>query len=430
MDKSKKDIPGFFYDEKKRRYFKIFENHAIDVLYPYSLENIRKRNKNDLEMKKKVLFTQTAQKTETNFFQRNIDREVGRQRIGSMSQHIACSYDALWINRLSMHHAKEPNLDHGSLITCLNFTPDMDYILFGTSFGLLGAIKSTSIEYAYGPSQWNISRSTSELTSLSVDSSGKFICTFMGNEKNPGYFQIGIVKKNIQENLLDYDINVTMVPRGKNALWASAISPSGQVAAIGGSRMAMIVKGIDNNAECVSDFYGLKSDVFAVEFLNVNTFLTGSRNGCVNFFDIRCKNTSQTRSIGLGIRHKSSVTNFGLIGDYYLIVAGLENSLNMYDIRMTRPVNDSFSQSVLSFNGHVNEYSFGYGFSISCNKRVVAAAGQDRVCFWSTLDGKLLRKKPMKFNASRALKFCQTSTKWFEELCIANETHLEWWSSN
>lgn len=44
----------------------------------------------------------------------------------------------------------------------------------------------------------------------------------------------------------------------------------------------------------------------------------------------------------------------------------------MYDIRMLRS-RDSFSQSVLSFNGYVNEYSFGLGFDISFDKRIVAA---------------------------------------------------------
>ncbi|KTW29564.1 uncharacterized protein T551_02180 [Pneumocystis jirovecii RU7] len=416
--------------EKKRRYFKIFENHFVDASYPYSLENIRKKNKIEFERKKAALLAQMTQKVETCFFQRNIDREVGKQRIGYTKQSIFRSYDTLWINRLFMHHIKEPNIDRGSLITCLNFTPDMNHILFGTSYGLLGAIRIKSTEDVYEPFQWNISRSTSELTSLDIDSGGKFICTFMGDQKNPGHFQIGVIKNNIEENILNFDTNITIVPRRKNALWASAISPSGQLAAVGGSKMVMVIKGIDNNVECITHFYNLKSDVFAVDFLNLNVFLTGCRNGWVDFFDVRCEERALLRSVESGIRHKSSVASFGLVGDYYLIVAGLKSSLDMYDIRMLRS-RDSFSQSVLSFNGYVNEYSFGLGFDISFDKRIVAAAGQDQVRFWSTLDGKLLRKKPIEFNkAPRAFKFCQMSTRWLEELCIANETHLEWWCSS
>ncbi|KAG5518889.1 hypothetical protein PMAC_002420 [Pneumocystis sp. 'macacae'] len=419
-----------FANEKKRKYFKIFENHLVDTSCPYSLENIQKRNKVESETKKTALFAQITQKVETSFFQRNIDREVGKQRIGYIGQPIARSYDTLWINRLFMHHIKEPNIDRGSLITCLNFSPNMNHILFGTSYGLLGAIRMKPTEDVYEPFQWNISRSTSELTSLNVDSRGRFVCTFMGDQKNPGHFQIGTIKNNVEENLFDYDINVTILPRGKNALWTSAIASSGQMAVIGGSKMAMVIKGLDNDAQCTTHFYNLKSDVFAVDFLDLNVFLIGCRSGWVDFFDVRCEGGSRLHSIELGIRHKSSVTNFGLIGDYYLIVAGLENSLDMYDIRMLHSKN-SFSQSLLSFNGHVNEYSFGLGFDISLDKRVVAAAGHDQIRFWSTMDGKLLRKKPIKFNkAPRAFKFCQASTKWFEELCVANEAHLEWWCSS
>lgn len=55
----------------------------------------------------------------------------------------------------------------------------------------------------------------------------------MGNENRPGHFQIGIIRRDPEENLLDYGINVTTIPQGKNTLWTSAIESSGEIAVVG-----------------------------------------------------------------------------------------------------------------------------------------------------------------------------------------------------
>ncbi|EMR08073.1 hypothetical protein PNEG_03513 [Pneumocystis murina B123] len=419
-----------FLDEKKRRYFKISEDHVVGVSYPYSLGNIYKNKKKSIESKKQRTFAQTAKKIRTCFFQRNLNRELGKLHGGLFEHSLMYSYDMLWIERLFLFDRKELSLQGGSSITCLNFSPDMNNILFGTSDGLLGVVKVASITKHHEFLQLNISQSTSGLTSLNVSSNGIFICTFMGNEKKPGHFQIGTIRKNTEENLSDYGINVTVIPQGKNTLWASAIAPSGEIAAIGGSKMAMVIKGIDG-ANYTSYSYNLKSDVFAIKFLNTNTFLAGYRNGWIDLLDTRCLGSTKSCFTNSLIKHKSSISNFDLTSDYHLVVAGLENSLNMYDIRMIHSEKDMFSRPVLFFNGYTNECSFGLGFDISRNRRIVAASGQDQIYFWSTLDGRLLRRIMVKSNrACRAFKFYETSTNSFEELCLADDSYLEWWCSN
>ncbi|KTW26134.1 hypothetical protein T552_04195 [Pneumocystis carinii B80] len=422
MGKKYTEACNSFLDEKKRRYFKIFEDHVVGASYPYSLGNIRKNEKKSIESKKQRIFAQTAKKMKTCFFQRNLNREVGKLRAELFESSLMYSYDMLWIERLFFFDRKEISLQSGSSITCLNFSPDMNNILYGTSDGLLGAVKVASITKHCEFLQLNISQSTSGLTSLNVASNG--------NERKPGHFQIGTIRNNTEDNLLDYDINVAITPKGKNTLWTSAIAPSGEIAAVGGSKMAMVIKGIDS-AKYIPYSYDLKSDVFAIEFLNTNTFLTGYRNGWVDLLDTRCSESTKSCYTNPLIKHKSSITNFGLTSDYHLVVAGLENYLNMYDIRMIHSEKDMFSCPLLFFNGYINECSFGLGFDISRNKRIVAASGQDQIYFWSTLDGRLLRKIMVKSNkACRAFKFYEISSSSFEELCLADDSYLEWWCSN
>lgn len=194
--------------------------------------------------------------------------------------------------------------------------------------------------------------------------------------------------------------------------------------------MAMVIKEI-NGANYTSYSYNLKSDVFAIKFLNTSAFLSGYRNGWIDLLDTRCSGSTKSCFTNSLIKHKSSVTNFGLTSDYHLVVAGLENSLNMYDIRMIHSDKDMFSRPVLFFNGYINECSFGLGFDISRNRRIVAASGQDQIYFWSTLDGRLIRRIMVKSNrACRAFKFYETSASSLEELCLVDDSYLEWWSPN
>ncbi|KAK7205919.1 hypothetical protein BZA70DRAFT_289099 [Myxozyma melibiosi] len=88
--------------------------------------------------------------------------------------------------------------------------------------------------------------------------------------------------------------------------------------------------------------YQLASDVFALEYWQPQVFLAGLRDGGVRIFDTRVPATASERIRSLShrhptlLRHPSAISKMKIVKDAYFVVSGLEDSLALYDLRSTK----------------------------------------------------------------------------------------------
>ncbi|KAI9869686.1 MAG: hypothetical protein M1830_005218 [Pleopsidium flavum] len=209
-------------------------------------------------------------------------------------------------------------------------------------------------------------------------------------------------------------VTVLLRPSTETSIWTSLPSPSSSnpTIALGTSH------GITLLAETPSNWIetrtiNLPSDVFALEWLGANGVLVaGCRNGSVKVYDQRSPERMEKTRNGLGgrgFRHGSAVVGVRKVGQWGLVVCGLESKpqllslnptppqstqtkltspllpvkLSLYDLRYTKPPSQSQSQSqhrpqtpttpLLSYP-HQNTHTPSLGFDISTSLNLVAAA--------------------------------------------------------
>ncbi|KAG4442239.1 hypothetical protein IFR05_002288 [Cadophora sp. M221] len=131
-----------------------------------------------------------------------------------------------------------------------------------------------------------------------------------------------------------------------------------------------------------------RDDIFAVEFLSdsPSVLLSGGRRGILNIVDLRLPMPPLDHDT---ITHPSSITHIRQIDQHRLIVSGLNSSLCQYDLRFrkldrvsTNPVprstrqrqNRTPTRSILKYPDYHNTASHQAGFDIDLEAGIVAAA--------------------------------------------------------
>lgn len=131
---------------------------------------------------------------------------------------------------------------------------------------------------------------------------------------------------------------------------------------------------------------GKPSDIFALEFLPKNPFvlLSGERNSTLNLTDLRAPTYSLMRSTN-NLIHPSSISHIKSLNQHQIVVAGLNSTLCLYDLRYRKekprprtrkPIttkNDMYTVPILDFPHYHNEASLLIGFDIDIEAGVVAA---------------------------------------------------------
>ncbi|KAF3894657.1 hypothetical protein GY631_3034 [Trichophyton interdigitale] len=118
----------------------------------------------------------------------------------------------------------------------------------------------------------------------------------------------------------------------KNASFCSAV-------AYPGAHSCSFIIGHGNELMVVSSAHGMHSmgrfnvypaDIMAVDWISNSEVIVGLRNSAVALTDWRCA-ASTTRLV-----HSHGVKKLKMVGDSKVLVAGFDNTLDMYDLRFTR----------------------------------------------------------------------------------------------
>ncbi|KZT40634.1 hypothetical protein SISSUDRAFT_448761 [Sistotremastrum suecicum HHB10207 ss-3] len=129
----------------------------------------------------------------------------------------------------------------------------------------------------------------------------------------------------------------------------------------------------------------MNSDVLSV---CQDKFLTyaGARNGSVCRFDVRLPSDARQDLFGSRFNaHRSGITQVRLFDDWKLLVAASSGHIKTFDLRFSRPED---AEPVVQYPGHINTYSLNLGLALDPDFDFLAAAGQDRIVrAWSLRSG-------------------------------------------
>ncbi|CEJ56648.1 hypothetical protein PMG11_02849 [Penicillium brasilianum] len=430
------EIPGFYYDPEKKKYFKIQANHAAPPGAQYSQESVkRKRNQQEEQEKQAHVSQRIARETvrKPSFLHHpliGVDREVGTHVFSAPElQDRQASIYVSQLKRTKLHQF-EPwpgpcNIRHvlrhprsGILITS----------------GIQGNASSVSIcfpdcdeaKWTYNQTMERLLfREPYRLSSISLSHTGYLLATM---DSGPGgdSFLAPRLLPNPDEGG-DYrwpsEFLHPIRIRTTQTLWCSAACPTGEKAlfAVGTSDGLHTLEG-------QSSYWSLSqkplpkeqsnrgpgfrrhgnsshASVQAVEWLSSDVIASGLRNSSVFLYDVRSGENS------LRLQHSQSVTKIRKV-DLWRIVVGGYNSVEMYDIRFAsqnlqhkpKPMSRSHisSRPYLSFRDFSPEEI--PDFDVSTELGLLACASDDRkVRFFSLNTGKPVRSPLLRSPYSRPI---------------------------
>lgn len=137
-------------------------------------------------------------------------------------------------------------------------------------------------------------------------------------------------------------------------------------------------------------------EIFDQDFLhgNHNVLLAGGRKPRVWITDLRAREAEWSY-----IRHASSIAHVKSVNPHQVVVAGLQNTMSLYDIRFCRPRDHGQdldrATPLLDFPGYRNEAHLHTGWDVSPELGVVASGQDDgTVKLFSLSSGRALRSGP------------------------------------
>jgi WD40 repeat protein len=163
--------------------------------------------------------------------------------------------------------------------------------------------------------------------------------------------------------------------------------------------------------------------VDAPEYSN-HLVLSGSRRGGVMMYDVRVK-PARHRYL---LQHSSSIARIKSMGEYNIVVAGLEHTLSIYDRRHLKtsnglPTGKSPTIPYLDLHNHRNEYDHDMDMAVDSSMHLIAAAqaGDDEniVRIWDSKSGDCVRTLSVKegwekdmngsYKKASQVRFCDLS---------------------
>ncbi|KAK9479950.1 hypothetical protein V1514DRAFT_326974 [Lipomyces japonicus] len=444
------EIPGYYYDEEKRKYFKVLPSGSAGGASSstfYTPDRIAKRLKPD------------------HYGNRTHDDHLARRSMPSrtrLADHASLSASLSTGSRRELEArafaarlARTNTLWHRARldmvgVTCIDISspssPSSPMVWVGNVHGVYKEYDATRFlrESTY---QLDITTPFAEfggqVASISQSGSFRVVTAYTDNDFNAmvcapsdNASTTSSLPLSSSSSSIWYRIQKFSVPTHAHCSAVSIIP--GTHLAIGGAGRLMLYPCSLSNSHSHSHpplrTFKLKSDLFALQSFQPHAYLAGTRDGAVTVFDSRVARQQQP-----SLFHASAITKMKLVNDLFLITAGLDDSLSMYDLRFAKSNSASSSSSsmpVITYQGYFNQHTFGHGFDVSNDGSLLAVADQsNKVKLFSVWTGNPLQCQlsTSKFKViPHALKWMDTfsvnSVTMTDGLLVPNGARLEYWS--
>ncbi|KAG9072461.1 hypothetical protein KI688_000232 [Linnemannia hyalina] len=386
-----RDIPGFYYDLEKKKYFKITANHTLGGQFAFSQQSIKEKSSKKPTLEPIKKYTSTRFPTSTTRYGR-LDWFLQDRRLGlaGSPRRQLCHMHELMVKQWRRSKRAEPVLaENGAVYTHLQI-----HILNGC--GLIREKRLNSRRFMSHETR-NMGRSgvLRVQKSFADTSSGSIT-----GESGPWHA------------VLEYS------PKKSN-VWTSELAADRIV--IGADKAVIALQDWKSGRPTVTSLW-TGSDVFSVAMEpplgRQNLVYAGCRNGRVRIFDLSQPNVAalaiaeskkDKRSTALfrGIGHKeSSVLGMKRVGDHYLVTSAMNGEILMWDTRFvgsSQPTGASpegtFAKPVMDFRGPIQDQFSKTLFDINAGETLLAAENIDqRISLWSLSTGDRIRD--LKVNGS------------------------------
>ncbi|KAI9760848.1 MAG: hypothetical protein M1835_000088 [Candelina submexicana] len=413
------DIPGYYFDREKKKYFKIIPNHIAPQGAQYSRENIKRSKDNEKKRKRE---TEQARRLKHHIQHSKIlkhplggayclNRETGTQ--APAERDIRAKVYTQGLERSTKFHAGvSATIQHfardeatGGLFYGLCVTPDKD--------------TNGKVTYSEPRAKPITSPTHSEITSINIGPTRTLVSTTLGGDADATITLTKLVEPSqFDGTWLDIGVHTMLHPRDQT-IWTSRPSQTDGTIAIGTSTGMLLLKETNSNWTTVNHALKSKTDIFALEFLSSSTIAAGGRDSSIRFYDQRSSGKA------LRLRHPSSVTGIRQVDEWRIVVCGLRNSMRLYDLRSqpspipppttttatTKTSHKATTQPVLEYP-YLNDFRLGLGFDVDTETGLVAAASDDRnLQLFSVYSGEEIRlrgKKDRMFeDFARCVRFSQ-----------------------
>ncbi|KAL8834645.1 MAG: hypothetical protein Q9170_003647 [Blastenia crenularia] len=379
-------LPGFHYDDKTGRYFKIIEDHAATANSKHSKSAIRQENQRKKESERlKEYHNRLSTKTVTRNTLLQVHPLGGflglKRELGDHEGRTVSSAAVIWTKGLEhkpLTHNTPPKEADEPWRNVRHFIedPGTGAIAFSTNMPEY----STHVNNVHNANEtdryhFHVGKALglmpfTETSSLSISPSRAVLATGLGDGRTPpsihlvrllepqAYFA-NLERLEHRRSMYDYgtsafnqelDVPVgcqVQLPSKTKSIWCSVAGPHTDraVFAIGTACGVELVEMRDRYLDPSVHRHdwprsNQAHNTFAVDFWNHNVVLAGTRNGKVRVWDIR-SNGSNVR-----FKHPSSTTHIRATNENKVLVAGLDRKLSMYDVRFLK----AFPQSEQSKN--------------------------------------------------------------------------------
>lgn len=386
------EIPGYFFDAEKGKYFKYHPNPA----HANSKENVAKRLK-----KEKAESSAAAQKAEEKAqrivvpHKKNLHHQILRRELADNSKPFFSR--SVWPAASAAGFNQTKALVKGhSLIRLFDYDTKS-----GTVFAVCGETRINKYT-SRGPGRPNTRTellvTTSTVSSLNyLPASDTLAATTYGSDRPPVVYLT-----NPGTDL--QGVGQVFTPANCPVIWSSAPRPTfstsrehtssvhaadTEFVAFGASKdMKLLQSGPDGNW-IYNDALKTESDVLALSWLSPTILSLGGRDGHIRIYDIRAKGSTKI------LTHSTPISQIRPADDFQrIVVSGIRDTLMVYDMRMglTSDVPEDRSKRqkyhkrpkpktsafYTQFNSHANHIELDLGMDVNPRLGLVAAGDGDR----------------------------------------------------
>ncbi|CDM27484.1 hypothetical protein DTO013E5_2779 [Penicillium roqueforti] len=352
-----REIPGFYYDPEKKKYFKIQANHVAPPNAQYSQQSVKRKRSELATHENKTRFRQRENKEMIRKAPSlrhplvNLQREIGAIESSSRArQEQQARIQASQLHRGELHRF-EPWPSSYSIRYVLR-NPRSGTLIAGSARGYESSVSVCFPDI--DESQWSydhtmervLFREPYSLGSMSLSHSGYLLATMNEGPQGDCFLSAHLLPEpdeggNYRWPTFSHPIRIR--PHYPMSFWCSAAQPAGSSAyfAIGTSEGLHTLEGTSSHwTLSKKPFKGnilptrtrappkhsSQRSVHAVEWMSQDVIAAGQKNSNIFLHDMR-SGGSATR-----LRHNDAVMEMKQMDEYRLVAAG-PSSLRMYDLR-------------------------------------------------------------------------------------------------
>uniref|UniRef100_V9KQ25 DDB1-and CUL4-associated factor 4 n=1 Tax=Callorhinchus milii TaxID=7868 RepID=V9KQ25_CALMI len=396
------ELPGFYFDPEKNRYFRLLPGH--NNCNPLTRESIKQK---EMEEKRLQMLEADDKIKRVTRVGLNFTRVLQRRHFGLMNSGSYCRL----IHELKINNMRRNKLEIQSSDSSSTSTGNFKTILADTACERIFAVNAEDGGCKYGIMNLNGCRKGIGLLTVDMCDNlyfthrkGSSICwasvsgpdshvllCLTGHAETPGC--VSLLPASLFSNSNPGDQPGMLCSFKISTAWTCAwcFNPQADKCFSTGLSHRVLVTDVVTGRK---QAFGTTSNVLAQQFARRNPVLyNGCRSGEIFSIDIRQRTRKGESWKATRFFHDSAVTSIQLLQDEnYLIAADMIGKIKLWDLRTMR--------SVRQYEGHHNEHAY-LPVHINEKEGILLAVGQD--CYtriWSLHDGCLLRTIPSPHPAS------------------------------